>query len=903
MKRKNARRNGILALVVLLAAAISAFSFWVQGVWNEEEAVHITPSEIEDSTLAIGTHLIHLSALTEEIYEIAMDSADESGQNTVYYKSELSGGTWFDITSASSLEDITTGGSPVLDSEIEALFFTHHTRSDGITYDLRTNEPVNIYDINDPYDIETFDELLPLKNQYEIIRELQSDSAAGREKIEKIETVLNTEVENDETALCDEQLDALQRYYNVLSENNASSDRLEAVQGVMNAVDATRRANVFTTLESVMNTFTQELPRIEDSEEAAGSSPDTELQSAANDSLSNVQTSLIEYQGKMMDAGTTVMSNLQYEYSQSLIEHAQADNHAACDTDVDALLNLSNIASSVVADSASELSLLNDTVVPRATQAYLEALGAGVSADYVSAAASNASRALLQTLADTNTSEINTARNELESYISAVILRVSNAEGTTYLNDRLEQAQTYYDEIPEDDFSEGASGTVDSHIEFLTQKLRELELAAGGNELDALIAEKADLQTQYLSALDGNDLTSAAALEDQIAVLDDQIAAMEATQADELNAAQQKLSALQDQLDNAETGSAEAADLERQIAAAQAELTSLEASLSDGSIGSLTAELKAECLSIIGSTSASDPERSVLSNDIDTLSSMLDQNVKVVMPALQDIHAAMVEERDLNGDSSYDDAIASVEEAILGSSAAYNASLQGSLSEEDLQAVIDGYFEGSDSLLDAQTGSAGDAGGTGNAGSAGGVSGSGGDGTSVQAPDPTTLSEDEQAVVSLLALQQYFDETQSEAAGRMLSVQSQQQINLGNPLLFSQADDPSMEYVTVQAAANAANLRYVWNRNKSQATLAQGSAYYTFAAYSDLVRRGRTESEFEQMTNAARLQGETLYLPESYTVEQFGVEAVYFSGTSYAAVQRDDLTAAADELAALMLSA
>ena len=159
----------------------------------------------------------------------------------MYYKSELSGGTWFDITSASSLEDITTGGSPVLDSEIEALFFTHHTRSDGITYDLRTNEPVNIYDINDPYDIETFDELLPLKNQYEIIRELQSDSAAGREKIEKIETVLNTEVENDETALCDEQLDALQRYYNVLSENNASSDRLEAVQGVMNAVDATRR--------------------------------------------------------------------------------------------------------------------------------------------------------------------------------------------------------------------------------------------------------------------------------------------------------------------------------------------------------------------------------------------------------------------------------------------------------------------------------------------------------------------------------------------------------------------------------------------------------------------------------------------------------------------------------------
>ena len=190
------KRRRILATALALAAVavIGVFTVLVQAVWNEDEAVHITPSEIENSTLAIGTHLIHLSALTDELYEIASTSAEESGQGEVYYKSELADGTWFNITTASSLEDITTGGTPVLESEIAELFFTHHTKSDGVTYDLRTGEAVNPYDIVDPYDIETLDELLPLKNQYELIREMQGDSAAGKEKIAKIEAILRTEV-------------------------------------------------------------------------------------------------------------------------------------------------------------------------------------------------------------------------------------------------------------------------------------------------------------------------------------------------------------------------------------------------------------------------------------------------------------------------------------------------------------------------------------------------------------------------------------------------------------------------------------------------------------------------------------------------------------------------------------
>ena len=90
----------------------------VQALLDEAQAVHITASEIEDATLLIGTHLIHLSAMNDEIYRIAADSASQSGQDLQYYKSELAEGMWFDISNAFSLKDITKEGAPVEDEVI-----------------------------------------------------------------------------------------------------------------------------------------------------------------------------------------------------------------------------------------------------------------------------------------------------------------------------------------------------------------------------------------------------------------------------------------------------------------------------------------------------------------------------------------------------------------------------------------------------------------------------------------------------------------------------------------------------------------------------------------------------------------------------------------------------------------
>ena len=65
---------------------------------------------------------------------------------------------------------------------------------------------------------------------------------------------------------------------------------------------------------------------------------------------------------------------------------------------------------------------------------------------------------------------------------------------------------------------------------------------------------------------------------------------------------------------------------------------------------------------------------------------------------------------------------------------------------------------------------------------------------------------------------------------------------------------------------------------------------------------GKTQDSYEQMTKAAKLAGETLYLPEDYTGEAFSITACYLSQTAYAVIEREDLTLLADELCSLLLA-
>ena len=107
MKRKIRWKKFIAYTLVAAMAFVLCFSCVSDravALINEEELVRFSSyasrNNIDEGTLFIGTYLIHMDALTDEIYQKAMDSASELDQMNIYYKSEIGEGLWYDVTDA-----------------------------------------------------------------------------------------------------------------------------------------------------------------------------------------------------------------------------------------------------------------------------------------------------------------------------------------------------------------------------------------------------------------------------------------------------------------------------------------------------------------------------------------------------------------------------------------------------------------------------------------------------------------------------------------------------------------------------------------------------------------------------------------------------------------------------------
>ena len=210
-KRLIAAVAAVLAVIVLL---VGIPVIQARAVFDTSTAVRFRTYKqshtIEDSMLFIGTHLIHLQAMTDELYEKAIATQADSEQDAIYYKSELADGTWYDITDATGLSDITVEGTPVSESELDDLYVTYYTGADGITKNAKTGETVCIFDDPDPYDLLKLEEL-------QIIRQVRSDEYnEEREGVHKylyrsLNTFFGSNVQNETTKQCDRPLKNLQK--------------------------------------------------------------------------------------------------------------------------------------------------------------------------------------------------------------------------------------------------------------------------------------------------------------------------------------------------------------------------------------------------------------------------------------------------------------------------------------------------------------------------------------------------------------------------------------------------------------------------------------------------------------------------------------------------------------------
>lgn len=340
-QKKNKKQFLLVCILAAALLALGARAATLRAVFNQKEAVHIDPEEVEDATLIIGTHLIYLGQMNEKLYEIASDSAAESAQTEVYYKSELGGGKWYSVSDASSLADITVEGKTVPDEKIRSLWVTHHTRPDGKTYDLKTEKPVSIYEIISPYDLHKLPELQALERQRE----------AGKD----LGDFFELQVKDEAAEVFDEELRELEAFKERLQKTGLSDSQEEMLDQCMGRVDAGRRHRVYAKVREALDELTD-----------ASGAGDAAVNEAAGECIRQVEEALLETQSKMLDEGETVMTAAETRLQREFMEAAGNGQDQEAVKLLRSLAVLSDLMSGESKDPEEEKRLLDEVLIPEA---------------------------------------------------------------------------------------------------------------------------------------------------------------------------------------------------------------------------------------------------------------------------------------------------------------------------------------------------------------------------------------------------------------------------------------------------------------------------------------------------------------------------------------------------------
>lgn len=867
MKFKKLKK--ILIIFSAILVSIIGSRIIVEALIDETNSVKVDAESIEDSTLIIGTHLIHISAMSDSLYSVAQISADESCQYNMYYKSELAEGTWYDITNAFSLEDITTGGVPVESKIIEELNITHHTKSDGITYDLVGEKAVPVCDIYSPYNLEGLQELNPLMVQYKNLEENEDKSETDERNLQYIRDFYSLEFDDKNTEECDANINALHRYLQILTRDKAEAAMCNMVQSVMDKIDAQRRAQVFANMQEEaidnlikaisrnkeydekdilssdisgdINSTEEETTTGEEETEASneqidGFIVDDNLLTALSEVTANVEESYNTYTNKMLDKGTTILSEEEYNEIISLVEFAKQDNWAKCDEQIEKLIYIESINNSLIKDPVKELNYIDDELLPVARKKYLAAMSEGVGEAYKSLPA-NSAKATKQNALKNQQTVLEKIRTEYQFILQAKLSRLSTEDGITCVNQLIKDSDKFFDDIITDEFSTFAISSGESYVQWLNDKLSSLQNQLGSGEMDGLIAEKEKLQQDKMDALDKNDLDAAKKIEAEIELVD------------------KKISDLERRLNNIINSST----------STEAEKAAAKAALGSGSVSSTIQRMLDEVIEDIKSGNLDGIE-----NRINAICEFADTNPTTVMNALTSVYQELGNQKLQNeGQSDEIDKLMKTTEDIATEKVdAYTPEL----SESDINTVLATYFglDTGDSI----------------------------DLDDILGGDSETIVDREKGI-SLAALAMYYEDTGSEKAKELLNKYSTIMAKADNPYVYSVYEqDMSNEYITVDKIAKLKNYRYIFDNSQKAATLKDGNNYYKFSAFSNIVKR--PEEKQDEMEYPAGYQ-KTIYIHESYVKETFNIESIYLEGTGYAVMLDTEDTASAEELYDIMV--
>lgn len=858
---------------------------------NSIRFVRVSDAQIKESTLVIGSYLIDLKGLSDHIYEIAKDSAAEFSQSRMYYKSELAGGQWFEISDAMSIRDITTAGTPVFPSVIETLAFTHQVEADGTVTDLRVQAVVNEFDIPDPYDLIEMEELRPIKLQYQYLQSKETKTKSDEKYLEMMEIFYGLSIEDDITRDCDVSLDALNPYKLDVIARKKSGSWAEAVTAVMEGEDARRRVQSLNTLDSYLD----ELLKKAGGQDQEGLSPE-EIE-AFYDSLrkqdGGIYDDIVSEDDSDVDKddGTVSSSDsndspekknenwfekwhqMQESYQKFL---AAAGTYRGVVLDEDFQVDQNMI--SAIGEAKSNVK----TSIGKYTGKLLTE-GAAVSAqavfrcskDLIACARANdtpGSDAATSRLADLGNivksviedsdSERKTLEEELTGQAFSVwqeILsegvgedyRQAEGEGagqtalTAFLSQRgtdADNARLEYQTMLTQLWKRMSNSLAQIDVEERIRNIGQLQAMPPADASQSQLLKTVDRHLEWLRkslaeliAASGDSTALDQLLEEQndlerqrLDALDENDLALAKRLAAEMEAGQNDIDSLRQDLYRTLTNPV----------TSEADQARAAAGMTEGSAGKLIGELADN----INSAILNDGERSGLDNDLAALSGLASYDTDAAAAAVSSIRDTLDGASDADLAESVSEQIADIER---------EAGSGGRLSEEQLNHLLADYLN-----------------------------------------EESGISERDRAG-AVIALSRYAEDSHHEAAGRLAVSMADRFAARGNPYFYLKYDKVAAACVSLQAIGKIFGYRYVFDDVHCIVTLQKAKEYYVFTAGDTLYEF--TEGAGGRLAQEPVIKG-CLYIGSSDGERIFACQGYYVPGSIYAAAETAEMEPKIEEI-------
>lgn len=831
-KGRNKKKIGLLTAVaavavVLLVCCVPAIR--ARALFDEDSAVRFRTfkqsNTIEDSVLFIGTHLIHMQGLTDELYEVAAETASDAGQYNIYYKSELADGAWFDITDAGGLADISSEGTPVDESELDDLWVTCYTGKDGITKDAKSGDSVCIFDDPSPYDLLNLKELESIR-QVSDGKYNERGEGIARYYYDMLHEFFNTDVTTDTTKQCDETLKKLQKCYESYSRAEMD-EQAQVVMSLMESVDAMRRTEVFYRLceqeDSLVDWLLEvamgeryDHPEDYDSEEFLS---DETLIEAVSTALQQCKESYTTYQSKQLDEGKTALRTYIYEQSMLFLARCESsDGDLTEDAEADGIIaNIRyamNIEKDVVGDAEQELALIEDRFLPETEQAYEKLLTSGASDSYQTAKSSDKGLAMLESILRADQTTLEAAREDMQFMIGAARIRMSSSDALDYVYARMSRAEELRAGIRDDDMKGYANESVSAHIEWLNEQAQQIINGDASlmSKLAQLQAKLKDYLNKQQEALDNNNLELAA----QYGALADDMSSQIADERARLNAVLHSDTATDKEKAEAQVALGNSSLLDTIDGMKKDAMTAI----NTGDTTGLSETLNA--LAVLGAEDALKDIQDAL--DASTLS--------------DDKKKSLGKELDTAKEKSKDSSLYDM--ANTGADGSSTGGTAGTYTASELENMIAQAFGGAFDSLSA-----------------------------------------EQQLAVVAALEWLYEEYGNTNARTLAQQYAQSCSSAGNPYIYTQLSDVrDTKYAPLAVLAQASGYRYVYSDSKQEATLTAHGATLSFRVGSNKVTK--TDGTVLEIKNyKVEYQNNLPYVDQDTAETYFSCKTVYVTDSSY----------------------